>query len=214
MTRINTAPLQPVHHKARSIAATLLLTLTGALTATLAGALPALSNEGGLDSVIMDKTDGCMTGPIAQFGRYIGDWTIEDEGLGQDGKTWTPGNGARWNFTCVGNGIAVQDFWMPNGAEGSPAPGVGTNLRIYDPVAEQWEIAWTATRAPGFTHIRARKDEHGNIVMHYVSPEQTPPRRIIFFTPTAEGWNWVMELSFDKGETWTPVYKIKATPRD
>jgi hypothetical protein len=102
---------------------------------------------------------------------------------------------------------------MPNGAEGAPAPGVGTNLRIYDPKEERWEVTWTATKAPGKTHIRAQQDAHGNMVMNYVSPEQNPPRRITFFSPTREGWDWVMELSFDSGKTWTPVYKIKATAR-
>ena len=63
-----------------------------------------------LASVGMDKTEGCMAGPIAQFGRYIGDWNIADETLSrEDGKTWIPGKGARWNFTCLGNGTAIQD---------------------------------------------------------------------------------------------------------
>lgn len=185
-----------------------------AMTSALAFGLPAgLTAQSTTADVLMDKQNGCMTGPVAQFGRYIGDWDIVDEGLQQDGTTWLPGNGARWNFTCVGDGIAVQDFWMPNGAEGGPAPGVGTNLRIYDPETEQWQIAWTATRSPGYAHIRAKQNEDGDIVMHWVTPEQNPPRRITFFTPTDEGWNWVMEMSFDEGESWTPVYKIKATPR-
>lgn len=166
-----------------------------------------------LADVLMDKGSGCEEGPIAQFGRYVGDWDITDQALQQDGKTWVAGNGARWHFTCVGNGIAVQDFWMPNGAEGAPAPGVGTNLRIYDPKQERWEVTWTATSMPGKTHIRAKQAKDGSIVMNYVSPEQSPPRRIIFFSPHDEGWDWVMEMSFDNEKTWTPVYKIKATPR-
>lgn len=171
------------------------------------------ADDDGLSGVLMEKSNGCMEGPMAQFGRYIGDWNIEDEGLQQDGTTWLPGNGARWNFTCVGDGIAVQDFWMPNGAAGGPAPGVGTNLRIYDPENKRWEIAWTATQSPGFSHIRAEQDETGNIIMHYVSPLPTPARRITFFPPNEEGWNWVMEMSFNNDDTWTAVYKIKATPR-
>ncbi len=182
-------------------------------TMMFAAGTVANAQEADLSDVLMDQASGCMEGPMAQFGRYIGDWDIEDEGLQQDGTTWLPGNGARWNFTCVGNGIAVQDFWMPNGAEDGPAPGVGTNLRIYDPENNRWEIAWTATQSPGFTHIRAAEDEDGNIVMNYVSPLPSPPRRITFFKPTDEGWNWVMEMSFDQGDTWTPVYKIKATRR-
>lgn len=171
--------------------------------------------DSGLDSVLMDKTEGCMTGPVAQFGRYIGDWDIADASLSrEDGTSWVPGSGARWNFTCVGDGIAVQDFWMPNGPDGNPAGRVGTNLRIYDPVSEQWEIAWTATNAPGFMHIQASEDASGNIVMHIVRPEQDPPRRIIFFKPDENGWDWIMEISNDGGESWTGVYKIRATRRE
>ncbi len=30
--------------------------------------------------------NACMEGPMAQFGRYVGDWNIEDESLAQDGS--------------------------------------------------------------------------------------------------------------------------------
>jgi len=183
------------------------------MVSVVALSVSAQADDKPLSAVLMDEAAGCMTGPMEQFGRYIGDWDIADQQLSQDGKVWSPGSGARWNFTCVGNGIAVQDFWMPNSAEGAPPPGVGTNLRIYDPKAEQWEIFWTATKTQGHTHIRARQDEEGNIEMHFVSPEQPRPRRIIFYSPTDEGWDWSMDMSFDGGENWTTVYKIKATPR-
>jgi len=54
--------------------------------------------------------NACMEGPMEQFGRYVGDWKIEDESRAQDGSGWGPGTGARWIFSCVSNGIAVQDF--------------------------------------------------------------------------------------------------------
>lgn len=174
-------------------------------------AVTAQADDLSVKDVLMDDTGGCLTGPTEQFGRYIGDWNIEDEGLQQDGVTWQPGNGARWLFTCVGNGIAVQDFWMPNGTDGTPAPRVGTNLRIYDPKKEQWDIVWTATNAPGTMQISAKETDAGAILMNIISPTQTPPRRITFLPPTEAGWNWVMEIQ--QGEAWTPVYKIKATPR-
>jgi len=183
------------------------------MVSAVALSVSAQADEVPLADVLMDENIGCMTGPVEQFGRYIGDWDIADQGLSQDGKVWTPGNGARWNFTCVGNGAAVQDFWMPNDADGNKLPGGGTNLRIYEPKTESWEITWTATSAPGFTHITAKQDENGNIVMHFIKPKQNPDRRIIFYKPTEEGWNWAMEMTFDDGENWTAVYKIKATPR-
>jgi len=148
----------------------------------------------------------CMEGPMEQFGRYIGDWKIEDQSLAKDGSDWGPGNGARWIFSCVSNGIAVQDFWMPNDG------GFGTNLRTYNPDTESWEIVWTAAKFNGLMHISAKQNDEDNIVMDILEPVQDPPRRIIFFEPDENGWDWMMQMSFDAGESWTDVYRIRATP--
>lgn len=156
---------------------------------------------------LFDKADGCMEGPLEQFGRYMGDWKIEDESLAQDGSGWGPGAGARWIFSCLGDGTGIQDFWIPNGGS------VGTNLRTWNPQDEIWDIAWAIKGMPtGFAHIQAIQDEAGNIVMHYKAPLPNPLRQITFFPPDENGWNWKMEFSNDDGETWFEVYRIKATP--
>lgn len=167
--------------------------------------LPAVTGAAELAEILGNKR-ACQEGPIAQFGRYIGDWKIEDERLAPDGSGWGPGPGARWVFLCVGDGTAVQDFWMPNGA------AVGTNLRTYNAETESWEIVWTVPSLNGFTHISATQNAEGDIVMDVVSPVQDPPRRITFLQPSENGWNWKMEWSFDSGASWTEVSRIKATP--
>ena len=171
------------------------LAMTGALMAH-AGDAPVLFG---------DKA-ACMEGPISQFGRYVGDWKIEDESLAQDGSGWGPGDGARWIFSCVGDGTAVQDFWMPNNG------GFGTNLRTYNPDTGSWEIVWTAAGLNGLTHISAAQNDEGDIVMNILKPVQDPPRRIIFFEPHEKGWNWAMQWSMDGGETWFDVYRMEASP--
>jgi hypothetical protein len=148
----------------------------------------------------------CMEGPVAQFGRYVGDWKITDEQLAKDGSGWGPGTGARWIFNCVGPGLAIQDYWMSN------AGGFGTNLRTYNPDTEEWEIVWAASNLNGLMHISAKQDDEGNIVMHILKPVKDPPQRIIFYPPDESGWNWALQWSFDGGTTWTDVYHIKATP--
>lgn len=178
-----------------------------ALVYAPAGATDSVADSNSLASVGMSEMEGCLTGPIEQFGRYLGDWDIADEQLQQDGKTWLPGKGARWNFTCLGNGTAIQDFWMPNGG------GFGTNLRMYNKDTGSWDIAWTSRVTPAMAHITARQNESGNIVMHYASPQQTPARRITFFPPSDTGWHWKLEISNDGEKTWREVYRIKATPR-
>lgn len=159
-------------------------------------------------SIPFDNADACMQGPLEQFGRYIGNWDIADSQLDKDGETWTPGDGAQWNFACLGNGTAIQDFWM------TPDGSVGTNLRTWNAKTESWDIAWAISPVPGFAHIQAREDESGNIVMHYKSPVPDPLRRITFFPPDANGWDWTLEFSTDGGESWFEVYRIKATRSD
>ena len=159
-------------------------------------------------AIPLGDTDACMQGPLAQFGRYIGNWDIEDSRLSQDGQTWIAGKGARWNFICLGNGTAIQDFWIPNDG------AVGTNLRTWNPETESWDIAWAIKTLPGFAHIQAKQNEDGNIVMHYKSPLPDPLRRITFFPPDEHGWNWKLEFSTDGGESWFEVYRIRATPSD
>lgn len=166
-------------------------------------ASPALGSDSGIP---LGSNEACMQGPLAQFGRYIGDWKIEDSQFAQDGSGWNSGPGARWIFSCLGNGTAIQDFWLP------PDGSIGTNLRSYNPDTGMWDIAWAINTAPGLAQIAAKQDDAGNIVMHYVAPIPNPLRRITFFPPDDTGWNWQLEMSWDEGENWTEVYRIRATP--
>lgn len=152
-----------------------------------------------------ENEEGCMEGPLAQFGQYIGDWKIDDSQLSQDSGEWEPGDGARWIFTCLGDGTAIQDFWLPN------VGTIGTNLRTYHDDTGSWDIAWAIKGAPGFAHITATQNADGEIVMHYKSPLPDPLRRITFYPATEQGWDWKLEFSAD-GDNWTEVYRIKATP--
>lgn len=154
------------------------------------------------DTTAMNKEKGCMIGPAKQFGQYIGDWDILERRLGQDGK-WTEHKGTKWNFKCVGDGIAIQDYWLP--ANGS----VGTNLRIYNAETKSWDIAWTSTLTPGLALITAQEHNNGNIIMHYVT-EINPKRRITFFPAHENGWNWQMELDLE-GQGWIKVLELMAS---
>jgi len=180
------------------------------ILAAISGILVLLSFCAQADdsAVPLGDKDACMQGPLAEFGQYIGNWDIHDSQLSKDGSEWTDGAGARWNFVCIGDGTAIQDFWMPNGGP------VGTNLRTYDSTTESWEIVWAVKPKPGLTHITASKDDIGNVVMHVKIPLPDPLRRITFFPATAEGWKWKLEFSTDDGASWFEVYRIVATPSD
>ncbi len=156
-------------------------------------------------AIPFDNAAACMEGPLVQFGQYIGNWDIEDSRLSQETKKWVKGAGARWNFVCVGDGAAIQDFWLPNSG------AVGTNLRIYNPDSNSWDVAWAVSSVSGFAHIEAKQVETGNIVMRFKTKAPTPDRRITFFPATENSWNWKLEITLDGGENWVEVYRIKAS---
>ena len=160
------------------------------------------------DSILpFGNHEACIKGPLAQFGQYIGDWSIKDWRRSEDGESWVEGAGARWIFRCLGNGTAIQDFWMPVGGD------IGTNLRIYNAETQTWDIAWAFTSVTGMARISAKELNDSTIVMHYESPHPGPKRRITFYPVRNDGWDWKMEFSADDGNTWKEVYRIKASRR-
>ena len=176
--------------------------LVTALTLTICSFVVA---DDAFKSELFTADEGCMDGPLAQFGRYIGQWKIEDETLSREDGQWHEGDGARWDFHCLGNGTAIQDFWMPNGG------GTGTNLRTWNKDKESWDVVWTHTGMSGYSQIEAKQDENGSIVMHVIKPLPSPLRRITFFEPQTDSWDWKLEISADDGESWMEVYRIHAS---
>ena len=162
----------------------------------------------GANDVAFTDSGGCNEGPMAQFGQYIGSWDIADSTRDPNTGEWSDGAGARWDFACLGDGTAIQDFWIPNGGP------VGTNLRIYNSESDSWDIAWAIKGAPGMSHITAKQEENGDIVMKYVAPIPDPLRRITFHPAMENAWNWKLEFSTDGGENWFEVYRISATRRN
>ncbi|MEM8826832.1 MAG: hypothetical protein AAGD40_07925, partial [Pseudomonadota bacterium] len=79
------------------------------------------------------QSAACRAGPMAAFGRYLGSYDFEDAQVAADG-TWREGEGGQWDFHCIGEGVAVQDFWRPK------AGGFGTTLRMYNVEADAWDI--------------------------------------------------------------------------
>ncbi|MBT5765599.1 MAG: hypothetical protein HOI58_01955 [Kordiimonadaceae bacterium] len=64
------------------------------------------------DATAMNKVEGCMNGPVNEFGQYIGDWNILERRLGQDGE-WTATNSpamARINAVKQDNGSIIMHY--------------------------------------------------------------------------------------------------------
>ena len=168
--------------------------------------VPKSNDASQFASLKMAKSAGCLKGENNQFGRYLGDWLIENWTLQPDGKSWVKDPNARWVFKCFSDGVAIQDFWMPANGKN------GTNFRVYNAKTKNWDVVWAVASGPGMTRINAKQDGGGNMVMHYVFPKPNPPRQITFKPPTKDGWDWELKMSYDAEKSWVTVYKIKATP--
>ncbi|MEM1133754.1 MAG: hypothetical protein AAGH53_12550 [Pseudomonadota bacterium] len=153
------------------------------------------------------QSAACSEGPVSAFGRYIGEWNFQDSQISADGQSWTEGAGGQWDFYCLGEGIAIQDFWQPK------AGGFGTTLRMYNPKSDSWDVVFTGEGSQAMSRLTATQNADGSVEMHYVTPEFSPARRITFSTPDEEGFDWELSISSDNKQTWTTVYKMKVTPR-
>lgn len=145
-----------------------------------------------------------------QFGQLVGQWNIRDETKQPDG-TWQPGPGAVWNWYYVLNGYAVQDDWIapiPNAADGTPSVQYGTNLRIYNPQANQWEMAWTSNTGPNVTTFTATQESESLVMRGIYAAGR--PNRITFFDITETTFEWKLEIQ-QPDESWNEVYRIHAT---
>lgn len=152
------------------------------------------------------QATACRDGVTSAFGRYLGQWEFADSQITQDG-TWQDGPGGEWDFHCVGEGIAVTDFYR------SRAGVFGMTVRMVDPETGQWDIIYTGEGSQAMNHLTGQVREDGSIEMHYTKPVFDPLRRITFTPIVDDAFDWTLAISRDEGETWQDVYKMRATRR-
>jgi len=165
-------------------------------------AAPAAFNPGTLNPNAPPET--------AQFGQLVGQWTIRDENRQPDGS-WVEGAGAEWNWYYVLDGYAVQDDWIapiPNAPDGGPSMQYGTNLRIYNPQAQQWEMAWTSSTGPSIATFTATQEGDSLVMLGIFAAGR--PNRITFFDITENTFEWKLEIQ-QQNESWQEMYRIHGT---
>ena len=150
---------------------------------------------------------------LDQFGRFVGQWYIEQEVLQPDGS-WQAVEPAEWRFHYAIGGYAIQDQWIQPPSSQTLMPGetrqYGTNLRIYDPESDSWQITWAASDSPSFTTYTANANERGEIVMSGPDPDRPGvTQRITYFDIMDDQWSWRLEFSRDD-ENWLEVARISA----
>ena len=144
-----------------------------------------------------------------QFGQLVGAWRVKDSVLDQDGN-WQDGNGADWNFYWILGGAAIQDDWIaPPMSVPAPETGrqFGTNIRIYNPKEERWEMAWasnTGAKVDTFSALEADGQLRMRGFFNGIDSQ------IIFYDITDQHFSWKLQRKPEGSEQWVDVYRIEA----
>jgi len=140
--------------------------------------------------------------------QLLGHWQISDQSLDANGD-WQPGPVADWHFYPILNGHAIQDDWIsPPASEAEPANGrqYGTNIRIYNPQQQRWELAWASVKGQQIDTFEAT-EQQGRIVM--TGEFNGRSSRITFFAITAASFHWKLEFENPEDSSWQEVYRIQ-----
>lgn len=154
-----------------------------------------------------------------QFGQLVGVWECMSV-VNVNGQ-WVAGWPSTWAWRYILGGFAVQDIWF-QAEENLPPPRAdlgydlaGTNVRIYLPARNKWEIAWfangkNANGQPNNTQYIEAEYRDGQIIMHPKNQSGDQIRRIIFHNIKEKSFDWKSEISEDGGKTWQARVKIEA----
>lgn len=138
--------------------------------------------------------------------RLLGGWNISDSSLNSQGK-WQKGQGATWHFYPILNGHAIQDDWISpalNKPEPENGRQYGTNIRIFNPKKNQWEMAWASVKGQQVNTFTAVETKDKIIMSGFYNEKNT---RITFFDIRKNNFSWKLEYQQDDG--WLEVYRIK-----
>lgn len=150
----------------------------------------------------------------AQFGQLVGIWDITDETIQADGS-WQAGEGAEWIWYYILDGYAIQDDWIAPPRYGTTQADTlrqhGTNLRIYDPAAQRWDLAWISNSDKKLSTFTATAQGDSALVMRGTHASGNDAR-ITFFDITDTRFEWKLEFAQEDG-SWLEVYRIHAVRR-
>ena len=116
-------------------------------------------------------------------------------------------------------GRALQDVWMiPRRSARKPgeppkplavtSSWYGTKLRVYDPGIDAWHILWSDPATQFFSRQVGRA--HGEVIMQEGRHESGALLRWSFSNITPKAFDWLGEVSADKGITWRRQVEVRA----
>jgi hypothetical protein len=129
------------------------------------------------------------------YGQFVGSWfgtrvTREPQGDRRE----VP---AEVHFSWVLQGRAVQDVWIAPARNAGQPHTYGTTLRVYDPAADHWHIAWTDPITQTYVRMIGRKV--GEDIVQECRTERGALRQWLFTEITAEAFHWIWRDAAEDG---------------
>ena len=145
---------------------------------------------------------------IAPFNQLLGTWEVTQSVLNQDGSWSVKPQHYRWKFYPILAGEAVQDDWITVDSTGQETVA-GTNIRIFNPEENQWHMAWI-DKTVRHTAVFTAKNEDGKVLMSGTNARGRNIRNT-FYNITENSFEWQQEWTFDEGQSWVAVARIRGT---
>ena len=143
--------------------------------------------------------DPKLNDKLALFGQFVGDWNVEVDWLGPDGKIERQGKG-EVHFGWILDGRAIQDVWISHKGKPLRKVAAGTTIRFCDPLLDAWQCIWISPLLGVVRTFRARK-VGPEIVLEGIK-EDGRPERWIFSEIKRQSFRWRAVESADDEKTW------------
>ncbi len=160
------------------------------------------------DTMNIQRQSAKAPAQTSQFAGLVGNWKIDDSYLDKDGK-WQPAGGAQWKFYWILGGTAIQDDWISPALD-KPAPKAGrqfgTNIRIYNPAQNRWEMAWASNSGRKIDTFNAVAEGKSVVMSGFFNGADS---RITFFNIKPQSFDWKLEQQDKKSGKFNETYRIK-----
>lgn len=142
----------------------------------------------------------------AQFGFLVGQWDAQVWRRSASGIWDQETRRAYWEGHYILDGYAIADYWYDHRLDDRPDTHRGVNVRFFNTSTGVWDVTWQHTEDP----LLIIHGEQRDGAMHlWTEQPDGSLARIVFSNIQPDSWDWLMEVSDDEGETWTPALRIR-----